>query len=291
MMIRQAIAFAEVHKYTYDEDSTKRPSEDDPAAHRDRFVRQESQRRTFWSCFILDRILSVGESGTRLIQVKHLSNLQIPCSDENFTSGRAVRTRLFGETDEAYAKRRKEIHEQVLQQYGGHEPPQIEWEDRHDEGMLGRLILALDHFADVNEWSHNGGRRSEKPNIGPWNPETKYYQLDKRLRDIKNELPTELQLTSINTENHVYETPSTTSRTYCLIHAILQLSTAYLYLEYLPTYGFKLEKPQAPMDAPLVTEPVPADQPDYWEDRAKNCLDYVRDFSYERNRYDQWSAT
>jgi hypothetical protein len=120
--------------------------------------------------------------------------------------------------------------------------------------------------------------RSEEPNIGPWNPKTTYYQLDKRLREIKEELPDELQLTSINTENHVYETPSTTSRTYYLIHAILQLSTAYLYPEYLPTYGFRLQKPQGPMDAPLVTEPVPGDQQNYWEDKAKECFEYVRDF-------------
>ncbi|KAJ4407546.1 hypothetical protein N0V91_003815 [Didymella pomorum] len=278
MMIRQAIAFAGVHKYAYDEDSTKRPSGDDPAARRDRFIRQESQRRTFWSCFILDRILSVGKGRPRVIQVKDLTALQIPCSDKNFISGRAVRTRLFGETDEAYAKRRKEIREQALQRDDGHEPPRIEWEDRRDDGMLGRWIFALDHFADVNEWSNNGGRRSEKPNIGPWNPDTKYYQLEKRLRDIKEELPDELQLTSINTENHVYETPSTTSRTYYLIHAILQLSTAYLYPEYLPTYGFRLKKPQGPMDAPLVTDPVPEDQPHYWEDKAKECFEYVRDF-------------
>jgi hypothetical protein len=98
------------------------------------------------------------------------------------------------------------------------------------------------------------------------------------LKDIKEELPDELQLTSINTENHVYETPSTTSRTYYLIHAILQLSTAYLYPEYLPTYGFRLKKPQGPMDAPLVTDPVPQEQPNYWEDKAKECFEYVRDF-------------
>lgn len=98
------------------------------------------------------------------------------------------------------------------------------------------------------------------------------------MREIKEQLPDELQLTSINTENHVYETPSTTSRTYYLIHAILQLSTAYLYPEYLPTYGFGLEKPQGPMNAPLVTEAVPEDQPNYWEDKAEECFEYVRDF-------------
>jgi hypothetical protein len=159
MMIRQAIAFAGVHNYAYDEDADKRPLGDDPTSKRDRFIRQESQRRTFWSCFILDRILSVGKGRPRVIQVKDLRDLQIPCSDKNFISGRAVKTRLFGETDEVYAKRRKEIREEALQRNGGHDPARIEWEDRRDDGMLGRWIYALDHFADVNEWSNNGGRR------------------------------------------------------------------------------------------------------------------------------------
>lgn len=296
MLIRQAVAFAQMNGYQYDEDAEKGPEGEDPASKRDRFIRQESQRRTFWSCFILDRILSVGRRRPRVIQVDDLHGIQIPCSDKNFISGRAVKTRLFGESDEEYAKRRKEIHDEALQRHGGQNPERIEWEDRRDDGMLGRWIYALDHFSDVNKWSNEGGRRyareirssrrhianydrSEKPNnIGPWNPGTKYYQLDKRLREIKEDLPDELQLTSINTENHIYETPSTTSRTYYLIHAILQLSTAYLYPEYLPTYGFRLKKPQGPMDAPLVTEPLPEDQPNYWEDKAKECFEYVRDF-------------
>ena len=151
--------FCGVHKYAYGEGATKRPSGDDPAARRDRFIRQESQRRIFWSCFIPDRILSVGKGRPRVIQVKDLSALQIPCSDKNFISGRAVRTRLFGETDDVYAERRKEVREEALQRDDGDEPPPIEWEDRHDDGFLGRWIFVLDHFADVKEWSNNGGRR------------------------------------------------------------------------------------------------------------------------------------
>lgn len=159
MMIRQAIAFAGVHEYAYDEDAERRLSENDPASKRDRFIRQESQRRTFWSCFILDRILSVGKGRHRVIQVKDLCDVQIPCSDKNFISGRAVKTRLFGETDEDYAMRRKKINDEALQRNGGRDPAHIEWEDRHDDGMLGRWIYVLDHFADVSEWSNNNGRR------------------------------------------------------------------------------------------------------------------------------------
>lgn len=120
--------------------------------------------------------------------------------------------------------------------------------------------------------------RSEEEGIGPWNPKTDYYKLDKRLRDIKENLPGELRLTSVNTEDHIYGVPSVTSRTYFMLHAVLMLSTSYLAPEYLPTYGFKQTAPTGPLDAPLVTEDLPADQPDYWVAKATECFEYVRDF-------------
>lgn len=128
----------------------------------------------------------------------------------------------------------------------------------------------MEHIAD--------SCRSEPKNIGPWNPRTNYYNLNKRLKQVRDELPEELRLTSINTDTHVYSTPSASTRTYFLIHAILMLCTTYLAPEYLPTFGFRLTKPQGPMDEPLVTEPLPADQPDYWVEQAKECFEHVRDF-------------
>lgn len=32
------------------------------------------------------------------------------------------------------------------------------------------------------------------------------------------------------------------------------------------------------MDEPLVTEPLPPDQPNYWVEKATECFEYVRDF-------------
>ncbi|KAJ8113919.1 hypothetical protein OPT61_g4072 [Boeremia exigua] len=271
MLIRVGVNLAQMNDYQYDEDIDKGHEGKDAASKRDCFIQEESRRRTFWSCFILDRYLSVGRRRPKMLRIENKSNtIQIPCSDKNFFSGRAVRTRFFGETDLQYRQRREETNDKTLQR--------IEWEDREDDGMLGRYIFALDHFSDVTKWANEGGRRSEPPGIGPWNPDSTYYKLDKRLREIREDLPEELRLTSINTENHVYGVASATSRTYFLVHAILMLSTTYLAPEYLPTFGFRLTKPQGPMDEPLVTEALPADQPDYWVDKAKECFEHVSDF-------------
>lgn len=152
------IAAFDVKKYHIDEDmGTGR--ELDATAKRDRFIQQESRRRTFWSCFVLDRYLSVGKNRQQTIQVKSvIGKTQIPCSDKNFSSGRAVMTRLFGESDQEYADRRKTTDE-ALQRNDRQKFEKLEWEDREDDGMLGRYIFALDHFSNVNKWANEGGRR------------------------------------------------------------------------------------------------------------------------------------
>lgn len=63
-----------------------------------------------------------------------------------------------------------------------------------------------------------------------------------------------------------------------MLHAVLMLSTLYLAPEYLPTYAWRLTKPIGPLDAPLVTEELPEDQPDYWVTTIKECFEDLRDF-------------
>lgn len=160
MLIRTAVNFAQMNDYQYDEELDKGNENDDAASKRDRFIRQESRRRTFWSCFILDRYLSVGRRRPKILQVDDLrGTIQVPCSDKNFISGRAVKTRFFGETDAEYEARRRSTREEALRRQSGQKSERIEWEDREDDGVLGRYIYALDHFSDVTKWANKGGRR------------------------------------------------------------------------------------------------------------------------------------
>lgn len=115
----------------------------------------------------MDRYLSVGKRRPRMIQLDDIRNaIQIPCSDKNFISGRAVRTRYFGETDREYAMRRQEIDEKALQGDDQQKSEKTEWEVREDDGMLGRYMFTLDLFIDVNKWANKGGRRYASDTLG-----------------------------------------------------------------------------------------------------------------------------
>jgi hypothetical protein len=174
MLIQQGVGFAKMEGYMHDDvpvpvvDRTEedRPQED-AISRRDRFIQQESRRRTFWSCFIMDRYLSVGKRRPRMIQLDDIRNaIQIPCSEKSFIAGRAVKTRYFGESDREYAKRRQESDEKALQGDDQPKSEKIEWEVREDDGMLGRYMFTLDLFIDVNKWANKGGRRYASDTLG-----------------------------------------------------------------------------------------------------------------------------
>jgi hypothetical protein len=167
MLIQQGVGFAKMEGYMHDGDPQVNPSQEDAILRRDRFIQQESRRRTFWSCFIMDRYLSVGKRRPRMIQLDDIKDaIQVPCSEKNFISGRVVRTRYFGETDKEYAKRRQQTNQKALQRDDQQKSEKIEWEVREDDGMLGRYMFTLDLFIDVNKWANKGGRRYATDTLG-----------------------------------------------------------------------------------------------------------------------------
>ncbi|KAK2801403.1 hypothetical protein FQN49_008910, partial [Arthroderma sp. PD_2] len=61
----------------------------------DDLIEQETKRRTFWSCFILDRCLSNGRLRPRMLRVREIG-IQLP-SENAFAFGERVRTSLLSD--------------------------------------------------------------------------------------------------------------------------------------------------------------------------------------------------
>jgi hypothetical protein len=143
--------FDETKKYNSDTDY------DDASKQQDDFINREVERRTFWSCFIMDRFLGCGDQRPQMLNVEKL-RLQLPCSDKAFTFGQKVGTRKLGEDDQAYLQRRQK--EQEKASYGDTGDSVLDWEVGQAEGGLSMYIHAVFHFGQVMEWSAaNRGRR------------------------------------------------------------------------------------------------------------------------------------
>jgi hypothetical protein len=142
---------------------------DDESAQQEYFIDREIQRRTFWSCFIMDRYTSCLRNRPQLFNVAEIET-QLPCSDIAFNSGLRVRTRFLGENDEKYSQRRQDEKNKARRQQehahifqnGSHKSrgcDEVEWEVGKDEAELSLYIQAVNHFGIVLAWSIAKGRR------------------------------------------------------------------------------------------------------------------------------------
>jgi hypothetical protein len=150
----------------------------------DAFIEQEIRRRTFWSCFIMDRYLSSGKYRPSMLNVQDL-RIQLPSSERAFLFGEKVRTLMLGEEvngnagwAEVQSQRqapvrlgiwsgdRERSHGPGSHSYGNHAMDQAReseengrWEVGADEGVLSRFIKTLDLYSSIVKWSCSGGRR------------------------------------------------------------------------------------------------------------------------------------
>lgn len=172
--IRLAISCAQLLGYQFDAKFDDRKESvgsdfDDEFAQQEKFIDREIQRRTFWSCFIMDQYLSSGLSRPPMLAVADMGMIQLPCSDTAFSHGQKVRTRLLGETDERYERRRRKISKSADRScerpngnhhdYEKRDKPEVEWEVGKEEGELSLYIQAVNHFGRVMKWACAGGRR------------------------------------------------------------------------------------------------------------------------------------
>jgi hypothetical protein len=129
-------------------------------SEKDQFIRNETERRTFWSCCLIDSYLSWGENRPSMLTEKHYQRTQLPCSDDAFNYGRKTRTRLWSEDDTAYTKRREDwdrCHNETNEVTRASDAGK--WEIGESEAPLTWYIKVVILFGEVVEWSCNGGRR------------------------------------------------------------------------------------------------------------------------------------
>jgi hypothetical protein len=145
----------------------------------DMFIQQEIRRRTFWSCYIMDRYLSSGKYRPQMLHAREL-RIQLPASERSFLFAEKVRTLMLGEDDKNIAGTgRAEVqnHRQqsVMLSTGTPEPNSVPSPERlakqeteeekgrletgADEGLVSRYVKILEIYGKVIKWSCSGGRR------------------------------------------------------------------------------------------------------------------------------------
>lgn len=277
------------------------------------FVEQEIRRRTFWSCFAMDRYLSSGKYRPQMLNVSDLQ-VQLPSSERAFLFGEKVRTLQLGEElndmtgrVEAQSHRRSSMvlrtdvrdlrhpkngcntrDANTFEQCEGREDEENgRWEVGADEGALSRYLKILDLYGRIVKWSCAGGRRyalstllkqpashrSRREQYPPWDERSTFYELHHSLNAFDLSLSRHLTLSSANTSAHVSQRTSTP---YALMHMVQLLCRIILHREYVPFIPLRCTRPQGPLDPPL----FPADKYTipigFWDQSARELFRAAR---------------
>lgn len=217
---------------------------------RENAIEKEVRRRTFWSCFVMDRMLSAGKYRPIMISTEQL-RVQLPCSDDQFLFVHDVRTGFLNKNWPA------PINDAVI-----------------DDGVLSRYIRLVEIFGRFSEWSYAGGRRTET--LPPWDRSTEFFKLRQELANFHAALPSNLTFTEANLSAHIEKRNATT---YASMHTLYSLCLIMLHREYIPFIPLRCRKPQGPLDEPTFPEDKFRIPEGFWEESAKEIFKAARDIA------------
>ncbi|KAJ5674206.1 hypothetical protein N7462_009645 [Penicillium macrosclerotiorum] len=267
----------------------------------DDIISQETKRRTFWACFILDRCLSSGKYRPRMIRVKDLG-IQLP-SDNAFAFGERVRTARLNEPTvrrpQSFGSQGVQIPSirQSFSGFGDEKLPAANgtpdgkawspisrrkdsseddvdrWEVGAEESVLSRVIRIIRIWGSIAKWSCAGGRRTEQ--YPPWHPESRFASLRMQLNEFQDSLSRNLQYSLRNTDTHIMY--KTTLASYTVMHAVYFLSVIVLHRAYVPFLPLRCNEPVGPLDEPLFpSDKVNGPPETFWRDSARDLFKAAR---------------
>ena len=189
----------------------------------------ELQRRTFWSCYFLDRLLSNGRDRPSGIDDRDVF-CHLPISEEDL---------IF-----------RRFHPSSSAALSDFKPRPDDAENIYIH--LARIISIL---GAITTWHGRGGRHLEK--AMPWKSDMPFTVLDTKLNEWADQIPAHLRY-SLDTFNAISIVSRSRSRIWGLSHLFFFLAKAHLHREY---YPFTPQKGYSPWESPF----DPSSTPDDWE--------------------------
>ncbi|OPB46492.1 Zn2Cys6 transcriptional regulator [Trichoderma guizhouense] len=180
--------------------------EDPPVTTLDRedFIHGEERRRTAWTCFLMDSLLSGGKGRERLLSADSM-HIQLPCDTGNFIFGEPVICPYI----EGY---RSDGNSMI--------PP-------GNLGIVAHSMGVADIWGAVAKWSCS----SHPNNTPPWQPQSELQRLLLRLNAWRESLPPRLRYDLSLLHAHSVQNQG---QAFCYMHCIYFMSVIFLYRSYLP---------------------------------------------------------
>jgi Fungal specific transcription factor domain len=171
--------------------------------HRHSARQKETRRRTFWACFVMDRLISYCCSRPQMIDIRSV-RVQLPCPETNFAFEQPYIGPGFDE---------------IL--LSASQAPNL--------GVLPFLVATVRLWGDMAYLLVRDGRKISQ--FSPTDPRSEFYQLDKATDEISNALPSCLKWSPRNYK--LYRSVGQ-ARPYVNLHFLLHHAKCVMHSEYLP---------------------------------------------------------
>ncbi|KAM6527710.1 hypothetical protein FALCPG4_008759 [Fusarium falciforme] len=171
---------------------------------RDDFIATEERRRTAWTCFLMDSLLSGGKGRDRMLSADKM-RIQLPCESDSFNFGELV----------------------ICERLDGSLPEGPRLGEQGSLGIVAYSMRVADVWGAVAKWACT----PHDNNQPPWQPQSDFQYLLSRLNVWKDSLPKRLQYELFLLRAH---SVSNQGQAYCYMHCIYFMSVIFLYRSYLP---------------------------------------------------------
>ncbi|KAK9422489.1 putative Fungal-specific transcription factor domain-containing protein [Seiridium unicorne] len=174
-------------------------------------LEREINRRTMWSCFVLDRMLACGKERLAIVDSEKLI-IQLPCSEDKFD--------LEMDASTGFLKSMPS-------------DPRVT-----DDSVLSRFVQLVSLWGDISRYSVDGGRVTDQD--PPWDSSTAFYKLRERLFRFEENLPGTFTFSRSNYFKHENHQASSV---YVLLHMLRNV--------YIPFVPIRCREPEGPLDSPV----------------------------------------
>ena len=230
MQLGQAIRISQALKLQFEDTFEK-----------DDWIKAETHRRTFWCCFILDRLVSNGKDRPSCFQTEYVTT-HLPTEPDDFIFGRKAQST----------------------------PLQVRGEK---ESLLARTIRIIDILGGIVCWNGAGGRHRDAR--APWMNGMPFENFRKRIEEWNNLLP---EYMMSNRANQLAHNACGQGYLFALMHLFSAHAKCYLYREYfpfIPPIGY--DPANGPCDGPSISydyEPA-----NWWRETARAGMECARQIS------------
>ncbi|CCG83058.1 Putative uncharacterized protein [Taphrina deformans PYCC 5710] len=203
------------------------------------WIMSEERRRTFWSCYMLDRYLSNGRGRPQTIQNKDIT-IHLPADNINFTFGTPEATRFLNQ-------------------------PLAEGQTTLPEctGTMASMVELVDLWSRMAKWSC--ARAWTTDPVAPWDGRSEFNQVCSKLEEWRAQRPKSLQM-----HDHTLMIQLSQKNTnWSLMWMIYYNGLLFMHRSYLPFAPTK-QDPKGPREA---AERGWQEPEGFWKNSAHTCFD------------------